>query len=54
MLQAHKSSPEEERLFVLFRDATSGKQTHGAGRYLGLSNRTEIALVREKGILDFN
>lgn len=52
-LQAYKSSPEEEHLFVPFRDATSGKETYGAGRYLDL----EIGRHRTsegKWILDFN
>ena len=35
-LQAYKSSREEEILFVPFKDATSGKGTYGAGRYLDL------------------
>jgi uncharacterized protein (DUF1684 family) len=36
VLQAFKTNPEEERLFVPFRDATSGRETYGAGRYLDL------------------
>lgn len=52
-LQAYKSSPEEERLFIPFRDATSGKETYGAGRYLDLE--TEKHQTSEgKWILDFN
>jgi len=35
-LQAYKSNSEEERLFIPFRDVTSGKETYGAGRYLDL------------------
>lgn len=53
VLQAYKSNPEEETLFVPFRDATSGKETYGAGRYLDLApenNRTPDG----KWILDFN
>jgi uncharacterized protein (DUF1684 family) len=38
-LQAYKGEPDEERLFVPFRDATSGKETYGAGRYLDLDLR---------------
>jgi len=52
-IQAYKSDPAEERLFILFRDATSGKETYGAGRYLDLepgSHRT----ANGKWILDFN
>ncbi len=35
-LQAYKSDPDEERLFVPFRDGTSGRESYGAGRYLDL------------------
>jgi len=35
-LQVYKSNPREERLFIPFKDATSGKETYGAGRYLDL------------------
>ena len=35
-LQAYKASPDEDRLWVPFRDATSGEETYGAGRYLDL------------------
>jgi uncharacterized protein (DUF1684 family) len=44
---------EEERLFVPFRDATSGQETYGAGRYPDLDsarNRTADG----KWILDLN
>ena len=36
-------------LFVPFRDATSGKETYGGGRYL-----EKIQLVNGKAVLDFN
>lgn len=52
-LQAYKSNPQEETLFVPFKDATSGKETYGAGRYLDLEpdrDRTQEG----KWILDFN
>ncbi len=52
-LQAYKSDPREERLFIPFKDATSGKETYGAGRYLDLEpgrNRTPSG----RWILDFN
>lgn len=52
VLQAYKSAPEEERLFVPFRDTTSGKETYGAGRYLDLDSRDRT--VNGKWILDFN
>ncbi len=52
-LQAYKSNPEEEKLFVPFKDKTSGKETYGAGRYIDLeSERDHIA--DRKWILDFN
>jgi len=35
-LQAYKRSRKEEMLFVPFKDATSGKETYGGGRYLDL------------------
>lgn len=51
-LQAYKSEPGEERLWVPFRDGTSGKETYGAGRYLDL----EGSQRRPDGrwVLDFN
>ncbi len=36
ILQAYKSDPTEERLFIPFKDATSGSETYGAGRYLDM------------------
>jgi len=53
VLQAYKSAREEERLWVPFRDKTSGKETYGAGRYLDLGqerHRTDEG----KWILDLN
>jgi uncharacterized protein (DUF1684 family) len=47
-LQAYKSSHQEERLFIPFKDATSGKETYGAGRYIDLSQR-ETALRTGNG-----
>ena len=53
VLQAYKSAPSEMRLFVPFRDATSGKETYGAGRYIDLDY--EIDKTSDgKWILDFN
>jgi hypothetical protein len=52
-LQAYKSDPAEDRLWVPFRDETSGEETYGAGRYLDLepeNHRTAEGLW----ILDFN
>ncbi len=52
-LQAYKSSPEEERLFIPFKDETSGKETYGAGRYLDLDDKNHQTR-RGYWILDFN
>ncbi|MEA1872110.1 MAG: DUF1684 domain-containing protein [Chloroflexota bacterium] len=53
VIQAYKSAPEEERMFILFRDATSGQETYGGGRYLDLEpNKDQTA--EGKWILDFN
>ncbi|MGC9363535.1 MAG: DUF1684 domain-containing protein [Fidelibacterota bacterium] len=54
VLQAYKSSPQEKRLFIPFRDETSGKETYGAGRYLDLEEDLHTTNRREKWILDFN
>jgi uncharacterized protein len=53
ILQTYKSSPAEENVSVLFRDATSGKETYGAGRYLDLEPGTHQN-PDGKWILDFN
>jgi uncharacterized protein (DUF1684 family) len=52
-LQAYKSDPAEKRLFVPFRDATSGKETYGAGRYLDLEPESHLT-AGGKWIVDFN
>jgi uncharacterized protein (DUF1684 family) len=52
-IQAYRSDPAEERLFILFRDATSGKETYGAGRYLDLEPGKERT-AEGKWILDLN
>jgi hypothetical protein len=52
-LQAYRTDPSEPRLFIPFRDATSGQETYGAGRYLDLE--ADRHFTREgKWILDFN
>ncbi len=53
VLQAYKSDPAEGRLFVPFRDQTSGNETYGAGRYLDLEPGSHLT---EDGrwIVDFN
>jgi len=53
ILQAYKNSPAEERLFLPFRDVTSGKETYGAGRYLDLTPEHHKT-PRGYWILDFN
>jgi hypothetical protein len=53
ILQAYKSYPQENSLFIPFRDATSGKETYGAGRYLDLDEDQHLTPQRN-WILDFN
>jgi len=52
-LQAYRSDAEEEQLFIPFRDATSGQETYGAGRYLDL-NAARNRTADGKWILDLN
>ena len=52
-LQAYKSDPHEERLFVPFKDETSARETYGAGRYLDLDYEAHHT-AEEKWILDLN
>ena len=52
-LQAYKRHREEETLFVPVKDATSGKETYGAGRYLDLEPGRDLT-KEGKWILDFN
>lgn len=53
VLQIYKSAPEDERLFIPFRDATSGKETYGAGRYLDLEPERDYT-ADGKWVLDLN
>ncbi len=53
VLQAYKSDSREERLFIPFRDPTSGTESYGAGRYLDLSPDTHLS-DDGKWILDLN
>lgn len=50
-LQAYRADPGEDRLWVPFRDETSGDETYPAGRYLDLEpdDRTD-----DRWVLDFN
>ena len=52
-LHAYKSDPGEERLFIPFRDETSGKETYGAGRYLDLEPERHLT-EDGKWVVDFN
>ena len=51
-LQAYKADPDDDRLWVPFRDETNGEETYGAGRYLDL----EEAQHERDGswLVDFN
>jgi hypothetical protein len=53
VLQAYKSNAEEKRLWVPFRDKTSGEETYGAGRYLDLEPEEDLT-PKGRWILDFN
>jgi len=53
VLQAYKMDSRDQTLFVPFRDATSGKKTYGAGRYLDLEADRDRA-PDGKWVLDFN
>lgn len=53
VLQAYKDNSEENRLFIPFRDVTSGVETYGAGRYLDLEPERHLT-NKGKWILDFN
>ncbi|SEK53512.1 DUF1684 domain-containing protein [Haloferax larsenii] len=51
-LDAYRTTPEEDRLWVPFRDETNTEETYGAGRYLDLeaADRTDDG----QWVLDFN
>jgi uncharacterized protein (DUF1684 family) len=51
-LQAYRPDRDADRLWVPFRDATSGEETYGAGRYLDLEYDTRR--VDGEWVLDFN
>lgn len=53
ILQAYKNDPYEDRLFIPFRDQTSGKETYEAGRYLDLEAGKQQT-SEGKWMLDFN
>lgn len=52
ILYAYKSDDTETRLFIPFKDITSGKETYGAGRYIDLEEERDK--LNNKWILDFN
>lgn len=52
-LFAYKSNPEDEHIFVPFKDETSGKETYGAGKYLELYEERD-KIDQNKWALDFN
>ena len=52
ILQAYKTDADEKRLFIPFKDLTSGKETYGAGRYMDLEESED--LCDGKWALDFN
>lgn len=51
-LQAYRPVGDEDRLWVPFRDATSGDETYGAGRYLDLEPDRDR--VDGEWVVDFN
>ena len=53
MLQAYRSPGEEGRLWVPFRDATSGEETYPTGRYLDLEDPDDRTAAGD-WVLDFN
>jgi uncharacterized protein (DUF1684 family) len=53
VLQAYKGGPEEDHLFIPFRDETSGQETYGGGRYLDL-DATRNRTAEGRWILDLN
>lgn len=48
-LEPYLESPDDEQFFLIFRDATSGTDTYGAGRFLSAT-----AISEGVTILDFN
>ncbi|MCK5038036.1 MAG: DUF1684 domain-containing protein [Thermoplasmata archaeon] len=51
-LQAYKIDSKEDIIFVPFKDATSSKETYGAGRYLDMEPKNDLS--DGKWTLDFN
>ncbi len=53
VLQAYKDDPNDDRLFIPFKDETNGKETYGAGRYLDLEYERDHT-KNGKWIVDLN
>jgi uncharacterized protein len=53
VLQAYRSNVEEGQLFIPLKDATSGRETYGAGRYVDLNSARDFT-ADGKWILDLN
>jgi uncharacterized protein (DUF1684 family) len=53
VLQAYQSGAGEGQLFIPFRDATSGQETYGAGRYIDLDAARDRS-TDGKWVLDFD
>ncbi len=49
-LEPYVNSPDDDELFLIFRDGTSGKTTYGAGRFLSADAPGEEGVT----VLDFN
>jgi len=52
VLYAYKSDNTDTRLFIPFKDATNGKETYGAGKYIDLEKDKDK--IGNKWIVDFN
>jgi len=50
VLEPYVASPDDDSLFLIFRDATSGVTTYGAGRFLSAAAPGEDGTT----VLDFN
>jgi len=52
-IQAYRADPDDDRLWVPFRDDTNDEETYGAGRYLDLEPDSH-RLADGRWVLDFN
>ena len=53
VLQAYKSDPQEDRLFIPFKDSTAGKEIYEGGRYLDFEPENDLT-HDDTWIVDFN